>query len=211
MIDEAQPRRQTRAQQRAATRLAILAATGDCLVDDGYATLTTRRIAERAGVAQSTLMHHFPTREALLADAVTHLATQLTEDALDELDLQALRLPERREAVLDQAWRRFTSPPALAAAQLWAAAWTEPELAATLRELEARLSEILIVTAGTLFPDEAEHERFPVLLDTAVSLIRGLVMAVPVAGQRVVDRRFEAMKPLLLNAAADLFADHVID
>lgn len=209
MIDE-RPR-QTRAQQRAATRLAILEATGACLADDGYANLTTRRIAQRAGVAQSTLMHHFPTREALLADAVTHLATRLAEDALDELDLHALRRPERREAVLDQAWRRFTSPPALASAQLWAAAWTEPELAATLRELETRLSTIILAAAEALFPDESDNPRFPVLLDTAVSLIRGLIMAVPVAGQDVVDRRWEAMKPLLLDAAADLFADHVID
>jgi AcrR family transcriptional regulator len=207
LIDEAtKPRRRpTRAEQRAATRQAILVATGSCLVDDGYAELTTRRIAQRAGVAQSTLMHHFPTREVLLADAVTYLATRLAEDALDDLDLHALRTPQHREAVLDQAWSRFTSPEALAAAQLWAAAWTEPELAATLGDLERRLSAILLATAGALFPEESEHERFPVLLDTMVSLIRGLVMAVPVAGRDAVDGRWSAMKPLILDAAADLF------
>jgi AcrR family transcriptional regulator len=194
-----------RAQQRAATRLAILDATGECLVDLGYGGATTRAIAERAGVAQSTLMHHFPTREALLADAVTHLATRLADEALDELDLSALRRAEGRERVLDEAWRKFTSPPALASAQLWAAAWAEPELASTLRELEERLSAIILATAGMLFPDEAASDRFPVLLDTAVSLIRGLIMAIPVAGQAVVDARWEAMKPLLLDAAADLF------
>ena len=149
-------------------------------------------------------MHHFPTREALLADAITHLATQLAEDVLDALDLSALRSPEAREAVLDRAWREFTSPQALAAAQLWVAAWTEPELATTLRDLERRLEEIIMATAGVLFPDEAADERFPVLLDTTVSLIRGLVMAIPVSGKRAVDARFEAMKPLLLAAAADL-------
>lgn len=202
MIDQ---RRPTRAQQRAATRLAILVAAGKCLTDEGYATLTTRRIAERAGIAQSTLMHHFPRREELLADAVTHLATRLAEDALDDLDLEALRTPEGRDAVLDQAWQRFTSPEAMAAAQLWAAAWTEPELAATLRELEARLSDILLTTAAALFPDESERPEFPALLDASVSLIRGLVMAVPVAGREAVDARWRAMKPVLLAAADELF------
>ena len=38
-----------RSQQRDATRLAIVDATIDCLVEDGYAALTTRRVAERAG------------------------------------------------------------------------------------------------------------------------------------------------------------------
>jgi AcrR family transcriptional regulator len=207
MVDHVidQTRRPSRAQQRAATRLAILDATGECLVADGYANATTRRIAERAGVAQSTLMHHFPTREQLRADAVTHLATQLAEEALEELDLSQLRRAAGREAVLDKAWRKFTSPAALASAQLWAAAWAEPELAATLRELEQRLSAINLATAGALFPAEASDDRFPVLLDTAVSLIRGLIMAIPVAGRAVVDARWESMKPLLLNAAADLF------
>ena len=198
------PRRLTRAQQRVATRTAILDATAACLIDEGYATLTTRRIAERAGVAQSTVMHHFETREALLVEAVTRLALQLADHALQEIDLAALRSPEHRDAVLDQAWRAFTSPQALAAAQLWIAAWSEPELAATLRDLEQRLGAIISATAGALFPDQADDPRFPALLDTAVSLIRGLVMAIPISGREAVDARWRAIRPVLTQAAAQL-------
>jgi AcrR family transcriptional regulator len=194
--------RVTRAQQRAATRQALLDATTLTLVEEGYAGLTTRRVAERAGVAQSTLMHHFETREALLIEAVTSLALRLAEDALEEIDLAALHLREHREAVLDQAWREFTSPQALAAAQLWIAAWSEPELAATLRDLERRISSILMATAGTLFPEQSSDPRFPALIDASVSLIRGLVMAIPVAGREVIDARWETIKPLLLESAA---------
>jgi AcrR family transcriptional regulator len=122
------PRRRTRAEQRAATRLALLDATAECLVEEGYPGLTTRRVAERASVAQSTLMHYFPTREELLIETITHLALRLADEALEQIDLAAMRLPEAREQVLDQAWREFTSREALAAAQLWAAAWAEPEL-----------------------------------------------------------------------------------
>lgn len=197
-------RRVTRAQQRASTRLSILDATGRCLVEDGYAQLTTRRVAELAGVAQSTLMHHFPTRELLLVDAVTHLALRLADDALEQIDLASLRSPQHREAVLDQAWREFTSPQALAAAQLWVAGWTEPELAATLDGLERRLGAIISATAGTLFPDQADDPAFPALLDATVSLVRGLVMAIPISGWAAVDARWTAIKPLLLDAAANL-------
>ena len=197
-------RRQTRAEQRAATRLAILEATAQCLVDDGYAALTTRRIAERAGIAQSTLMHHFETRETLLIEAVTHVAYRLAEQALDEIDLAALRSPKHRDAVLDEAWREFTSPQALAAAQLWIAAWVEPELATALNDLERRISWTLMATATTLFPDQAEDTDFPALIDAAVSLIRGLVMAIPISGRDAVDKRWMAIKPLLSRAAAEL-------
>jgi AcrR family transcriptional regulator len=208
MIDQAvgepAPQRLTRAQQRAATRRSVIEATIDCLVQDGYAELTTRRIAERAGIAQSTLMHHFETREALLVEAVIQVALRLAEQALDRIDLAGLRAPEHRSAVLDEAWAEFTSPEALAAAQLWAAVWNEPELTPVLRELEERLTGIIVNTAATLFPELAEDSRLPPLLDAAVSLIRGLVLAIPVWGRDTVTARWRAIKPLILDAAAQM-------
>lgn len=205
MIDESAPsRRPTRAQQRAATRIAIVEATAACLVEEGYAALTTRRVAERADVAQSTVMHHFETREALLVEAVTHVALRLADRALDTIDLAGLRDAERREAVLDEAWREFTSPHAVAAAGLWAAVWNEPELAVTLRELEERLGAIIATTAEALFPEQAGDPRLTALLDASVSLIRGLVMELPIWGQEVLDARWRAMRPILGEAAAQL-------
>jgi AcrR family transcriptional regulator len=207
MIDETAPRRPTRAQQRAATRQAIIDATVDCLVEDGYAALTTRRVAERAGIAQSTVMHHFATRETLLVEAVTQVAIQLAERALDRIDLAALRTPEQREAVLDEAWVEFTSPQALAAAQLWAAVWSEPELAPVLRELEGRLTAIIVDTTVALFPELGRGRRIAALLDAAVSVIRGLVWAIPVWGQEAVSARWAEIKPLVLEATARLLDD----
>lgn len=199
-------RRTSRAEQREATRIAIVEATAACLVEEGYAKLTTRRVAERADVAQSTVMHHFETREALLVEAVTHLALRLADRALESIDLAALGEPAHREAVLDEAWREFTSPQALAAAQLWAAAWSEPELVAPLRELEERIAAILATTAGRLFPNLADESdvRLAALLDACVSAIRGLVMVLPIWGRDVVDARWDAIKPLMLDAIARL-------
>ncbi len=198
------PRRPTRAQQRAATRQAILDATVACLIDEGYGQLATRRIAERAGIAQSTLMHHFPTREALLVEAVTDLALGMADKALDAVDLTDLASPDRREAVLDQAWVEFTSPPALAAAQLWAAAWAEGDLAPTLRDIEHRLNGIFLHAAAAFLPDLADDRRLPQLLEATVTLIRGLVMAIPISGVDEVHRRWEHIKPLILDLGARL-------
>jgi AcrR family transcriptional regulator len=204
VIGEREQQHLTRAEQRAATRVAIVEATAACLVEEGYGALTTRRVAERAAVAQSTVMHHFETREALLVEAVTHLALRLADRALEAIDLSGMREPSHREAVLDEAWREFTSPQALAAGQLWIAAWSEPELAATVRKLEERIIAILFETATALFPELAGDPRLGALIDGSVSLIRGLVMAIPIWGRDVVDARWEAIKPILLESAASL-------
>jgi len=212
VIDETERvsrRRATRAEQREATRAWIIEATAACLVEDGYSALTTRRVAERAAVAQSTVMHHFETRETLLVDAVTHLALRLSNRALESIDLSALSEPAHREAVLDAAWREFTSPQALAAAQLWMAAWSEPELTAPLRELEERIGAIIKTTASALFPDleDQRDARLGALLDASVSIIRGLIVVLPIWGPDAIDARWAAIKPLLLDAIAHLLDD----
>ena len=210
MIDQTvkqPPRRQTRAEQRAATRQAIIDATIECLVEDGYSALTTRRVAERVGIAQSTVMHHFETREALLVEAVIQVALRLADQALDRIDFAAMRTPEHREAVLDEAWCEFTSPQALAAAQLWAAVWSEPELAPVLRELEERLTEIIMNIAATLFPEMADDRQLPALIDGAVSMIRGLVLAIPVWGHDAVTVRWQAIKPIILQAMSQILGE----
>jgi AcrR family transcriptional regulator len=194
----------TRAEQRVATRTAILDAAAESLVEDGYAALTTRRIADRAQVAQSTLMHHFPTREALLVEAVSQLALQLADDALEDLNLDMVEGPEQREFLLDQVWRVFTSPQAMAAAQLWFAAWAEPELAAALRELEQRLTAILMAAATAVVGDLVDDPDFPALVDTGASVIRGLVLAIPVSGREAVEARWQAIRPILNVAAGHL-------
>lgn len=190
--------------QRQRTRQVILDATVACLVEDGYGALTTRRIAERAGVAQSTLMHHFETREFLLVEAVANLATTLAHTAVQAIDLGALHGEGHRSAVLDRAWATFTSPQALAAAQLWGAAWTEPELASALRDLELRVAEIVLRAASTVFPEESSDPQFPVMIDGVVQLIRGLIMAIPTWGRPAIETRWAAIKPLLVAASSHL-------
>jgi AcrR family transcriptional regulator len=197
VIDE---RRMTRAEQRVATRTAILDAAGQCLVDDGYAGLTTRRIADRADVAQSTLMHHFPTREALLVEAVQHLALGLTDTALDDVDLRRAT----PEELLGRVWAVFTSPESLAAAQLWFAASNDPDLAAALHDLEERLAELVLAAATAVLGDLVEHPDFEALTLTGLALIRGLVMSIPVSGREVVDERWATIRPVLARMADEL-------
>lgn len=83
-----------RAQQAAETRGLILDAAQAAFAAQGYAGTTMRRLAERAGVSQALLHHHFGTKRAL-RDAVR-------ARLLGELPLAALLdgAPMEREALV---------------------------------------------------------------------------------------------------------------
>ena len=62
------PRKIPRQERSRATVEALLEATTDILVRQGYAKLTTNRIAERAGVNIASLYQYFPGKEAIVAE-----------------------------------------------------------------------------------------------------------------------------------------------
>jgi AcrR family transcriptional regulator len=55
--------------ENAATRLALMDATEAVMREEGYAALSSRRVAERAGVNQQTVYYYFQTMEDLLLAA----------------------------------------------------------------------------------------------------------------------------------------------
>ena len=61
-------------------KAAILAATIEVVAESGLRGLTYRAVAERAGVTNSLVAHHFGTREGLVEAALAY-ATDLTLDA----------------------------------------------------------------------------------------------------------------------------------
>lgn len=197
-------RRRTQAERRAATRTALLDAAVDCLIEEGYAGLTTRRVAERAGVAQSTQMHYFPTRDAFLVAALRHVAERMAREAIEAVDLNDLRLPEKRSVVLDRTWQAFTAPIAQAALQLWVAAYTEPELRRVMLDVEATIRDVVAASVGVLFPGEVDKPGIDTYIDGALALIRGLALDYPVIGPEASQRRWNALRPVLVELAAQI-------
>lgn len=169
------PTRRTQADRSAATRAALLDATIDCLIEDGYAGTTTAKVSERAGVSRGAHLHHFQTRAALVAAAVERLARRRGE----ELGREAAAIPPGRagrERALDLLWASYASPLFQAALDLWAAGRTDPELRARLVEVERMLDRQTRNLARDLFPDLADRAGFAQMLEMAVSTIRGLAL-----------------------------------
>jgi AcrR family transcriptional regulator len=167
--------RRSQAQRSAATREALLDATIACLVEDGYANTTTSRVAARAGVSRGAHLHHFQTRNALVAAAMERLAERRERDLL----AAAERLPSGRERLiqgLDLLWAGYASPLYQAALDLWTHARTDPELRERLAAVERGLDRQTLQVTRRLFADLAERPDFDHLVEMAAATMRGLAL-----------------------------------
>ena len=178
------------------TRVALLDAALESLVERGYAATTTIEIARRAGVSRGAQLHHFPTKAQLLTAAVEHLLERrLAEfrDTFAKVDPGADRL----DAAIDLAWSMFQGPAFAAWVELWIAARTDPELAATVVAMDRRFTDESRAMFLELFPAEvgADPVLFDIGRDFAFALMTGVALQrlVP-RGQRPASDYFEVLK-----------------
>lgn len=170
------PKRRTQAERTASTQAALLDATVDCLVEYGYAHTTTARIVERAGVSRGAQVHHFPTKAALVAEAVRHLAKKRSDEFFEDVVGPAPSGRRRLEAMLDLVWDLHMSPLFVASMELYVAARTDPELRARLGEVEREVNAAIIAGTAELFPDRVGDRAFREALDAALAAVRGTAL-----------------------------------
>lgn len=165
----------TQAERSAATREALLDATLACLVEDGYARTTTARVAERAGLSRGAHLHHFQTRDTLLAAAAAHLTRRRGQ----ELSAAAEALPagpDRVAAGLDLLWHSYANPLYQAALDLWTHARTDADLRRELVPVERDFDRQTLELARRLLADVADRPDFERLVELSLATIRGLVV-----------------------------------
>ena len=97
-VDDVSRRKSPKQQRALATADAIVQATQQIIVKDGYKAATTNRIAETAGVSVGSLYQYFPNKQAivrtLIQETVTNAAVRVRgtlRDLMDEPLEPALR------------------------------------------------------------------------------------------------------------------------
>lgn len=191
-------KRRTQAERRESTRAALLDAAIAILVDEGYAGLTTRRVAERAGVSQGTQMHYFPTRGHFLAEAVRHVAIELSNELRSQVTAGGSRDERRRLGhALDRMWAVHNGPIFQAAMELWVAGRTDGEVRESMAEVAREVTMIVGEASRELFPHLTSRPGAGAVLDTAMASMRGLAM-LRFHGDPGVDRRWRQMRAHLL-------------
>jgi AcrR family transcriptional regulator len=193
------PARRTQAERRATTRAALLDAALECLIEDGYAGLTTRKVADRAGVSQGTQMHYFPTRARFVAEAVRHLAFKLAAE-LREQDTMHPRTDRRRlELLLDHTWEIHTGPVFQATMELWVAARTDAEIREAMTEVARDVTRMIASGASELFPELMARPRAGEVLDMGLAIMRGLAVLRFTNDEADVERRWRRARVQLLE------------
>ena len=79
MADADPPRRRTQAERSETMQARLIAAASDNVRDRGFARLRMADVAATAGVSIGALLHHFPTRNALIVALFEHLYRLMAE------------------------------------------------------------------------------------------------------------------------------------
>jgi AcrR family transcriptional regulator len=163
------PRRYTlgkRADQQAATRSRIVAATLDIYRREGFGAASTAAVADAADVAPGTVRNHFPTPEDLAAAAADSI---LSDHGMpDESTFADLTTPTERVARLAAELAGFFER----SASWWEVIQRDRALAAAWSGLEARYYEDLgRLAAAALAADGRDAD--PATVATVINVVGG--------------------------------------
>jgi AcrR family transcriptional regulator len=174
----------------AATRERALLAAITLLTESGISATTTRAVQEGAGLTRGAFLHHYPTRELLLAAVVEELVDRRATRAQALIDQFARRPPGDRLTAAVQAVRSlFSGPDFLAEMELWSAARTDPALMAAIIPVERRVGQRLRHQLAELFGDEiAARPGYQTVASLTVELARGLALSSPLRQKRDSDQ-----------------------
>ncbi|MGW4806225.1 TetR/AcrR family transcriptional regulator [Kitasatospora sp. NPDC004272] len=191
--------RQRRVQQRALeTRDLLLRAAVDVLCDSGYAGFSTLAVGEAAGVSRGRLVHHFPTKNALIEAVTDHLVRSYAELAPAQVrELAAAPQPDRVAQGLGMIWQLMNTRDYQAFLELLIGTRHDPELRPVVREFERRLESELMAAVRALSGPTADSPAFAASLLTALQAMRGLLL-ISSAGGHDLAAEWETVRGRLL-------------
>ncbi len=172
-------------QKSARTRLRIIEAAIDCLVEGGYSGLTTQAVVERTGVSRGAMHHHFPTRMDLVGAVVEHVFYErmrlFLEDYLEKM--KDASDAQRLEIATAAHWRSVQTREYAAYLELAVAARTDRELDQFFGPVARRYDEVWIAEMIEAFPHWRDQwEQMKLASDFVNVLHMGLLLQKPVFG-----------------------------
>lgn len=157
-------------------RRRILDAAVTVLVEQGYAQATTLKIQERADVSRGRLLHHFPSRDALLLAAAHHLATERMGETFSRTDWPG-DAGERIDAAIATMGTTYEQPYFWAATELWVASRSHEDLRNELFPAEQQLGLFIRASTDSFFgPDLVARPLYPQARDMIHTSLRGIAL-----------------------------------
>ena len=91
-------------------QLEIIAAAGQLISEDGYAKLTTKRLAERMHFSEAALYRHFASKEDILVKML-ELLTASVQERMEAVTAQEEKPDMRLRAMFDSHFTYFKAHP----------------------------------------------------------------------------------------------------
>lgn len=154
------PETEIRSRPKGATRGAILGAARQRVLDDGIARLSTRSVAEAAGVPLSQLHYHFGSKQQLILEV-------LEEEDARRINRQTAMYGEERalwqryEQACDFLEDDLESGYVRVLQEMIAAGWSDPAIGARVRELMQGWQDLLTTIAQQADRDFGPLGPFP--------------------------------------------------
>lgn len=179
--------RRTQEERSTETRRKLVEAAIAVVDEAGYANLTISKVAERAGLTNGAMQHHFSSRGDLLL-AVLDMLYPVMEIPFERISEHKLPLRSRVGMLVDALWQIYSRPEYLAIWDIAFGARTDPVLHPRLRAYQGDLTTRTMPHLTVLFADiglsAAAAERVFLLI---IRYLRGVALQT-VFG---VDRRLE--------------------
>lgn len=194
--------RRTQQERSTETRARLLDAAFGCLLDSGYGATTVGAVQQRAGVARGTLLHHFPTRSALMAGVVEDVVERRLELVSSGATGEAADGPQRSwDEIVDLVWRELQGPAFAVALELWVAARTDEALREALLPLQEKIFRTVHRGVTSLVGED--HPRAPLLVQFTIDLLTGSHLAGILQPRAGTDLVVDAWKRALRTLAGD--------
>jgi AcrR family transcriptional regulator len=170
------PRKRAMQERSSSSRRRILDAAVEVLVQEGYANATTVRIQHEAGASRGGLLHHFPSRDALLVAAVHHLAAERVRVQGARTDWPS-EPRARIEAAVEAMWATYAQPYFWASVELWVAARSHPDLREALLPEEQAMGAMVRASTDNFFGQRiCRHPQYPKVREVLNTSMRGVAL-----------------------------------
>ena len=183
-----------------ATRERLLDSTFECLVERGYEGTTTVAVCDHSGMARGTMLHHYPTKDALVIASLEYILARRVRH-FEEVLLKAGRTD--LETVMRTLWQTLKGPTFQAWLELAVASRTHPDLALEFHSVMKRFDEQV-----QNFIDQHLLHLKPMGMDMSLlvgigfSALNGLALDLLQMSETEADAKFEILLKLALQAAA---------
>ena len=165
------------AQKSASTRTLIIETAIKCFVDVGYSRTTTTLIAEKAGLSRGAMLHHFPSKLAIVRAAVEHLHAKRLRAFRKAVGKPMADGDHVRHSV-DAYWAHVRHPMFVAFFELAVAARTDKQLASILRPAQEAFERQWYASALELFPEwKGKGEKFDLAFDLSRYVLEGMAIS----------------------------------